>query len=289
MKEPVVSITVVNWNRADDLRECLESLINQTYKNIEIIVVDNHSTDNSGEMIRNEFPQVKFIIMPDSSYGACETFNIGCANAKGEYIIFMDNDALLEKSWIQKAMKEFENDSTLGAVAGRVLNYYTKRDWGLEVYGVEKEYAVREFYTTVFVGCSAMVKKSTIEKDGFYPNDFFIYHNEFVLGAKIVNNGYKIKYCPSCISYHKVSGIQRMSKRSYYYGTRNWYLYIWQYYPFNLAIKHTLIHFVISTYNGIRFPITYLKATFNAISRLPSIITKRNPIKSKNVLKPLRW
>lgn len=287
--QPLVSVVIVNWNRKDDLKECLDSIKNQTYKNIEIIVVDNHSTDGSIEMMRNEFPEVKLIVMPDSSYGACETLNIGFANATGGHVIIMDNDAMLEKDWIEKSVKEFENDEKLGCVAGRVLNYYTKEDWGFWVYGLTDDWMNKEFYTTVFVGCSTIIRKDILDGVGGYPKEYFLYHNEFALGAKIVNVGYKIKYAPNIIAYHKVSQTQRPGKKGYYYLVRNWYWYVWEYYPWNLVFKHTLIHFINSGYGGVKRPLTVLKAHLDAIKKLPRILRNREPIKDRDLLKLLKW
>jgi len=287
-KCPLVSIVIVNWNRKDDLKECLESIRKQTYTNIEIIVVDNHSTDGTIEMIRKEFPEVKLIVMPDSSYGACETFNIGFANATGEYVVIMDNDALLEKDWIEKSVKEFENDEALGCVAGRVLNYYTKEDWGFWLYGLDDAWKDKEFYTTVFVGCSTIIRKEIINKTGGYPTDYFLYWNEAALGAEIVNAGYKIKYVPNIIAHHKVSQTQRPGKKGYYYGVRNGYWYYWKYYPSGLALKHTLIHLIKSCYGGVKHPFTFIKAHLDAIKKLPTIIKNREPIRNKKILKPLK-
>jgi GT2 family glycosyltransferase len=289
MKKPLVSVVITNWNRKNDLRECLESIKNQTYKNNEIIVVDNYSTDGSIEIVTNEFPEVKLIVMPDSSYGACETFNIGFVNSTGEYVIVMDNDALLEKDWIEKAIIEFENDEKLGCVAGRVLNYYTKEDWGFWIYGLEDGYKDKEFYTTVFVGCSALIKKKILDEVGGYPKEYFLYWNDVALGAEVVNHGYKIKYVPNIVAYHKVSGTQRPGRKGYYYLVRNGYWYYWRYYPLDLAIKCTLIHFIKSGWVGVKYPITFIKAHLCAIKELPAMIRKRDPIKDVNILKALKF
>jgi GT2 family glycosyltransferase len=286
---PRVSVVINNWNRKGDLRDAITSVRKQTYKNIEIIVSDNHSTDGSIETVRGEFPEVKLIVMPNSNYGGVETCNIGLASATGEYVVMMDNDALLEKNWIEEAIKEFENDNRLAVLATRVLNYYTNEDWGFPIYGLNGDWKDKEFYTTVFVGCSAMMRKDILDKVGYFPGEYFLYHNEFALGAEIVNAGYRIKYNPNLIAYHKVSQMQRPGKRGYYYLTRNWYWYVWEYYPGNLAVKSTLAHFVVSCYGGVKFPLTFLRAHVDAIRGLPRILRSREPIKDRELLKQPEW
>ncbi len=291
----LVSVVIVNWNRKDDLKECIQSIIDQTYKNIEIIIVDNHSIDGSIEMVEDEFPSIKLIIMPNSLYGACETYNLGFANSVGEFIVIMDNDASLQKDWIENAIKIFKEETNLACIAGRVLNYYTKKDWGFWVYGYNNsnnELHTKEFYTTVFVGCSAIIRKNVVDMLGGYPQEYFIYHNEYALGAKIVNSGHTIKYCPNLIAYHKVSSTQRISKKGFYYGTRNWLLYKWTYYPLSIAVGHTIIFMAYSFTTSIieiKSPLTWLRALIDLLKKIPYILKNRNPIKNKDIFKPKIW
>ncbi|MGZ4849259.1 MAG: glycosyltransferase family 2 protein, partial [Halobacteriota archaeon] len=197
MDNPCVSVIILNWNRLEDLKECLESVLNQTFRNVELIVVDNHSSDGSEKMVRDEFPTVNLISLPDSSYGACEAFNIGFANAVGQFCLVLDNDILLDRDWITLALSEFKTDPHLGCLAGRVINYYTGRDWGFWNYGLDDTWQQREFFTSNFTGCSAIIRKDVLDKIGGYPKEYFLYWNELALGAEIVNAGFKIKYVPS--------------------------------------------------------------------------------------------
>lgn len=288
VNRPCVSVIIVNWNRKDDLKECLQSVLDQTFKDVELIVVDNHSTDGSVDLIREEYPLVNLVILPDSSSGACEAFNIGFAKAVGEYCVVMDNDALLEADWIERALKEFEGCTELACVAGRVLNYYTGDDWGFEHYGRDDTWRDKEFFTTTFVGCSAAIRRDVLNKVGGYPAEYFIYWNEHVLGARIVNAGYKIKYSPRLIAYHKVSLAQRSPlNRLYYYGIRNGYWYFWTYYPLNIVLKHTLIHFIVTSPLTLKAPSAGLKASFDAIRRLPVIKRTRDPISDTKSFRPI--
>ena len=79
-----VSLVISVWNRKDDLRENLEAIREQTIPPLEVIVVDNDSEDGTPEMVIEEFPEVRLIRMPHNRYGACETFNVGFASARGD-------------------------------------------------------------------------------------------------------------------------------------------------------------------------------------------------------------
>ena len=93
----LVSVVIVNWNRKDDCLKAIQSLVDQTHKDIEIIVVDNHSDDGSQQAIREKYPQVILMEMPHSKFSACKTFNLGMEAAKGDIVAIMDNDATWTK------------------------------------------------------------------------------------------------------------------------------------------------------------------------------------------------
>ena len=86
-KIPLVSIIIVNYNGKTHLEECLSSLEKIDYKNYEIILVDNNSTDTSVEYVKNTYPSIT-IIKLNRNYGFAEPNNIGAKNAKGDYLLF---------------------------------------------------------------------------------------------------------------------------------------------------------------------------------------------------------
>ncbi|MGZ4846529.1 MAG: glycosyltransferase family 2 protein [Halobacteriota archaeon] len=287
--KPRVSAIIVNWNRRDDLKECIQSVLNQTCNGVELIVVDNNSTDGSGEMINDEYSEVKLISLPDSSYGACEAFNIGFSNARGEFCLVLDNDVSLQTNWIELALNEFESDPQLGCVAGRVINYYTGDDWGFWNYGLDDTWQQREFLTSNFSGCSALIRKDVLDTVGDYPKEYFLYWNELALSAEIINAGFKIKYVPRLIAHHKVSPTQRPGRRSYYYSIRNGYWYFWTYYPLKLAVKHTFIHFFFSFFALLQTdPLVLVKSHADAFMGLPTALKKRKPVTDSQVFRPIK-
>ena len=107
-KTASVSLVISVWNRKDDLRENLAAIREQTVKPLEVIVVDNNSSDGTPEMVIEEFPEVHLIRMPHSDYGACETFNVGFSSARGEYTGILDDDVILPKDFVARMMEEFE-------------------------------------------------------------------------------------------------------------------------------------------------------------------------------------
>ncbi len=288
LDKPLVSVVIANWNRKDDLREAIKSIYNQTYKNVEIIVVDNHSTDGSIEMVQKEFPDVKLIVMPNSSYGACETLNIGIASASGEYVVVMDNDAVLEKNWIELVVEKFKKNEKVGIIGSKIINYYTKNVEWVYARPVE-EWVDKEFKTSVFHGAAVAFRKSVIDKVGYYPKDYFIYGNEFALSAKVINVSYDVIYYPKLVAYHKANYIFKKSERSFYYSTRNTLQNILRYLPIRIAIKSLFITLLgqigalLLLYKG-KYIKGYLKGLIEVVSMIPEIIKNRQPILNVEIL-----
>ncbi|MFZ2071221.1 MAG: glycosyltransferase family 2 protein [Halobacteriota archaeon] len=287
MNEPLVSVVIVNWNKKSDLKKAIESIYDQTYQNIEIIVVDNHSTDGSIEMVQKDFLNVKLIIMPDSDYGACETINIGMVNTVGEFVVVMDNDAILEKDWIELAVKNFNENDKIGAIGSKVVNYYSKKAEWYHARPVE-EWQDKEFKTSQFHGAAAAFRKSVLDEVGYYPKEYFLYENEFALGAKIINAGYDVIYCPNVVAYHKAT-YKTISKRVVYYGTRNKLWNALMYLPAKTAINSGFKVLVIDgsvlivKFKG-RYIKSYLKALIVVIFMSPKILVNRQAISTLGVI-----
>ncbi len=116
-----VSIIIPNWNGAHHLQECLDSLLQQTYTRLEIIVVDNASTDNSLSLL-NMVPQVT-VLPQESNLGFTGACNIGLQNANGEILVLLNNDTIVDMGWIQAIVTAFERFPDVGLVASKMLLY----------------------------------------------------------------------------------------------------------------------------------------------------------------------
>lgn len=120
-KNPLVSVIVPVYNRENLIERCLESIVNQTYGNIEIIVVDNNSSDNTCDRVtawieRNNH-RVKTELLSESKRGACAARNRGLQEARGEYVIFFDSDDAMRPTLISKAINKFIADDKTEIVA----------------------------------------------------------------------------------------------------------------------------------------------------------------------------
>jgi GT2 family glycosyltransferase len=210
---PLVSLVIVNWNRRDYLMDCLNSIKNQDYSPVEVIIVDNHSSDGSPEMVTSAFPEYALIQLPDSSYGACEAFNIGFANTHGDFIGILDNDVELTGDWVRRIIDRFKTENETTAILSTKVIEPDMPDWYLQ-----SSHLCNERYIDTFVGCGSMVKAKVLHENGYYDEKFFIHANERDLALTLIAKGYKILHYPDVITYHKKPfGIHQGNERLYYF------------------------------------------------------------------------
>ncbi len=118
MKTPLVSVIIPTYNRAEMVQRAIKSILDQTYNNFEILVVDDASTDNTAEAVKNMDNEKIVYINLQKNVGQCRARNIGIKKAKGEYIGFLDSDDEWMPTKLEKQIKVFNesNDPDLGAV-----------------------------------------------------------------------------------------------------------------------------------------------------------------------------
>ena len=112
MSSPKISVIIVNYNGKKLLEKCLESLFKTDYNNFEVILVDNNSTDGSMEFVTKNYPNV-IVVKLDSNKGFAEPNNIGAKIAKGEYMLFLNNDTVTTTNFISEMIKVLEKDEKI--------------------------------------------------------------------------------------------------------------------------------------------------------------------------------
>ncbi len=278
---PRFSAVITNWNRKDDLRDLLNHIYVRVPKDVEVIIVDNGSTDGSVEMVQREFPSVRLLALRNSEHGACETYNMGIRMARGPLLALLDNDVVIEPEWFDQVYTEFARDATLAVVACRVENYYTQEldTW---VYPEPPGSSGSCFFTSTFFGCAAGLKTDLVKLAGGFPEEYYIYHNEFALAAKLLNTGHRIRYCPKIRARHKSSSTQRIKSRLRYYGIRNWYWYTLSYYPTLPLLQNLAIHTVRQGLGALKDRETriFLRAVRDTIKGSRRAFDDRQPISS---------
>ncbi len=225
------SVVIPNWNGLRFLDACLKSLQQQSYNDIEIIVVDNASDDGSQALIREGFPQVQLIILPENRgfTGAC---NIGMQSASGDIIALLNNDTEVDVNWVKEIVAGFCGDQEVGMVASKML-LFDKRDHfhtAGDTFGTdgsagnrgawERDIGQYDRVEYVFGACggAAAYRKSMLDDIGLLDDDFFFLLEDIDLAWRAQLAGYKALYVPSAVVYHHLSASGGGVTASYYDG-----------------------------------------------------------------------
>jgi len=217
---PKVSIIVLNWNGKQFLKNCLDSLRKLTYKSVEIIIVDNNSTDGSQEFIKKYYP--KFILVENKkNYGFARGNNIGFHKSKGKYVLFLNNDTVVSPSFLESLVDDLEKDSKIGCIQPQIrltsekdrldqMGSYISFVGFLYHYGYRKKYSEktygkrREIFSAK--GACIMFSSKLLKKIGLFDEDFFIFFEETDLCFRVWLSGYRVVYEPKSTIYHVVGG-----------------------------------------------------------------------------------
>ncbi len=204
--EPLVSIIIVNYNGKSYLEKCLQSIMDNHYKKFEVIVVDNHSTDGSTELVRKKYPKVQIISL-DKNYGFAEPNNIGAKNSKGEMLFFLNNDTKLCTDSIVELVKTLEKpeidiaQSLLLKPDGKVDSsgdFLTS--FGIAYSSKSMDSKIKEILSAR--GASFMVKKDVFWGLRGFDKNFFVSFEDVDLGLRAWIRGYTVVLVPSSIVYH---------------------------------------------------------------------------------------
>lgn len=212
-----VSVVVVNYKGADDTITCLKAFADVDWPadRLELVVVDNASGDGSVERIRAAVPHAK-IVTSRTNLGFAGGCNLGVEKARGEYIAFINNDARPDRSFVSAAIEVLERDTTIGAVATKVLDWDGERiDFaaaGMSWYGQAFKLHVGEPDGPHFdneadvlfgTGSSLFVRRQAFEDVGGFDDDYFMFFEDVDLGWRLWLLGYRVRYVPASVSFHK--------------------------------------------------------------------------------------
>lgn len=299
LKNLLVSIIIVNYNGRRHLAECLGSLAASEASTEETIVVDNASSDGSVEYLKREFPNV-LVVALDRNYGFAEANNRGAETARGEYLVFLNNDTVVTSGWLKHLLGVVSADPSVGAAGSKLLLYNTP--WKLNSAGanivfngggydiglLDKDVERYNIQGPRGAVCAAsmMVRKDVFLSLGGFDPRYFMYFEDVDLCWRFWLFGYKVVYVPKSVVYHKFGGTAGGSRHSplrLFYGTRNVLLNIVKNYePCNVPLPlcfNALYHFVklllfLATLR-FRSALTIVKAYCSFFTQIPAILRER--------------
>lgn len=295
----MISIIIVNWNGEKFLEDCFNSLHTQSYKNFEVIFVDNASTDGSlpiAERLASALNlDIKFVEL-DRNAGFAEGNNEGLKYSTGQYIALLNTDTVAEKDWLKNLIEAMEENPEVGICASKLIvvgeNVIDSAGDGYSTFGhafkrgegnLPQNFIKKEY---VFGACAgaALYRGKMIDEIGLFDEDFFLIFEDTDLNFRAQLNGWKCLYVPDAIVYHKVGGsMKNISELAAYFSVRNDKLVKIKNLPVSILFRklHCLIlgeviWFFYYLING-RF-MYYLRANFDVLKNLPLYFKKRQKV-----------
>lgn len=252
MENPLVSIVILNWNGDGLIQECLGSLSHLEYHPVEIIIVDNGSVDASLQWLRTQ--RGILLLENKENLGFAKGNNIGFIRARGKYIAVLNNDVIVEPSWLNDPIRNLENDERIGIISCRQMNYYKReiidvlyhivaKDLSFLPFGRGQPYdALPEAKKTGFVlsasGGSAIYRKRMIENLGGFDERLFAYCEDADLSMRAYIEGWKCLYVPTAVVYHKGSAsFSQVPEKVSFFGKRNRYLIMYKYFSLHRILN----------------------------------------------------
>ena len=250
MSVPKVSIIIVNYNGKELLQKCLDSLLNVKYDNFEIILVDNNSTDGTVEFITKNHPSI-ILIKLDSNKGFAEPNNIAAKIAKGEYLLFLNNDTVVTHNFISEMVKVMETDKKIAICQSLLLKPDGSIDssgdfidnLGVVYNSKTKIDEIREVSSAK--GASMLVRSDIFKKLGGFDQKFFVTFEDVDLCWRSWILGYRVLIIPASIVYH-VGGItiKKLKSEIAFHGFKNQISMKITNFETKLVFKKLLIFFI---------------------------------------------
>jgi GT2 family glycosyltransferase len=241
MNNDLVSVVIINFNSGKYIFKCLDKLKAQTYKNIEIIIIDNCSTDGSDKKLEAiSKKEAYYYFYSHENMGASKANNMGINNSHGKYVLVLNADMFLETDYIDKCINIFKEDSAVGTVVGKFLSVFDHRiidSAGIEIYkeGMGGERGIGEIdhgqydkaeYIAGACCAAAIYRREMLDsikyKQEYFDEDFFAFIEDVDLSVRALLKGWKTFYRPDAIAYHVRGGsTKNVSDAVLYLAYRN--------------------------------------------------------------------
>jgi GT2 family glycosyltransferase len=226
---------VLNWNAADYTLACVRSLLDSGYKGLDVVLVDNASSDDSVGRLRSELADIPLLTRPSNDgYAAGNNAGIKYALAHGaDYVLVLNNDVVVTRGFLEPMLAEAEADPTVALVTcdarfqsdtsrpyptGGRISWW--RGAGVALSGPSRhERTLVDFVS----GCILLMRRDLFEKVGFFDESFFMYFEDVDFSRR-VSRQFRMVYTPKATVYHRSGGGDAWSRQTptyLYYMARN--------------------------------------------------------------------
>ncbi|MGA2780313.1 MAG: glycosyltransferase family 2 protein [Smithella sp.] len=285
--KPLISLILVTMNRKELLRRCLESILLQKFADYEIIVVDNASTDGTGDMVQSMFPYVRYFYL-SKNLGVPGGRNYGVQMSTGEFCVFLDDDAIFaDVEVLNRLVSYLQSDSSLGCIAFRIV----KPSDGLEEYKsiprADKKIINEDYECSYFCGAGFAVKREIFLKIGMFWEHLFFIGEELDFSYRMLDKGYKILRSSAISVIHYETPQARIQGKWIYFGMRSRFWIALRNLPWRYAVPYTFLwwgyYFILSLRH--RHLIYFIQGVKDALAGWPRAMRSRRCISGETINK----
>jgi GT2 family glycosyltransferase len=213
---PRVSAVVLNYNGRALLEVVLPSLFAQCFSDMEVVVVDDYSTDDSLAYVREHWPDIRVLSAGSGNVGVAAALNAGVGVARGELVALLNNDLELESNWLGELVAALDRHPDAGSVGGKLLNYYrrdvidsvgdvfTRAGTAYPRGGGEVDCGQYDEEVEIFAPTAgaALYRACALADVGPFDESFFAYFEDVDWGLRAQLAGYRSWYAPTAVAYH---------------------------------------------------------------------------------------
>ena len=211
-----LSVIIPNWNGAEHLPECLDSLQRQSFSDFEVVLVDNSSSDDSIFLVERDYPWVR-LLRNGANLGFSAAVNAGIRATGSEYVVLLNNDTRVREDWLERLVAAVDAMPEAGSAACRMLRYDPPhridsagdrfsllRGGGVNI-GAGEPAEEHEQPAWVFGACAgaALYRRSLFDDIGLFDEDFFLVFEDVDLSLRAQVAGHRCLYVPDAVVYHK--------------------------------------------------------------------------------------
>ena len=318
---PSTAVVILNWNGKNFLEQFLPSLIEHTKSDVEIVVADNASTDDSISFLTINYPDIRVIRNPQND-GFARGYNLALKQVKADYYVLLNSDVEVTENWLEPIISLMEQDEKIGACQPKIRSYHHRNSFEyagaaggyIDEYGypfcrgrlfltVEEDHG--QYDDTVEIswasGACLFLRSDLFHQLGGLDEDFFAHMEEIDFCWRLHNYGYRVMYSPDSTVYHIGGGtLPKASWRKTYLNFRNNFMLLYKNLPANYLFKVFATRLILDGVAAMKFLFQAGFKNFWAVGHahisfylaLPSLRKKRRNLKHgsmKMMYKRISW
>lgn len=248
---PLISVIILTWNGRQYLDDCLGSLAGQTLRDFEVVLVDNGSTDGSAAYVRETYPWVRIVALPEN-VGFAGGNNQGLEVAQGEFVVTLNNDTKADSRFLDELLQPVMGDPGVGMVAAKMLNFFNPgridsvgvkaaiNGLGYNIGVGELDQGQYDAPAEVFGPCAgaALYRRTMLDQVGFFDPEFFAYYEDLDLAWRGRLAGWRCVTAPRAVVLHIHSATSgKMSPFTVYQVQRNKWFTLVKNWPLPLLLR----------------------------------------------------